>query len=447
MENMQRHSYGEGKSARVRPTDGDPHVALGGHRLKRKPIVHSRCVQVHVRDVVKQSVSILSSKSDAGEIPLVLIPEARSATSIFLEIPTGVYCLLQRFGKDVQGDVGPGLHLLPSWYRIAYVVTKQSCCYDAPVQNCPTADDVRVSVDVTLIFQIVDPHKFIYRLGAKNFDEFLSGTVEEAIRMLVRQETHQTVYSLRGERADVMLKMLNDKFIESGVTFHDCKVTAVWLPDILANSLEITTKMSKGMEKLKTANEYDFLQIRQDSEMQIEEIRRRQEQVLVAEAGRKRRAELEFEQRSVKAEENGEVAMIEANGKVEVDKLKCQTDLDRTKQEFTTWRITEIAKAESNSNSARIKADLMEEQAIIEASWKEEKMLNDAEVIKCEAAMEKEAIRNMAAKREHDLLIREKGILGQFATKGSFNLIGTPGDKLISAMLKGTFSQGSAARA
>lgn len=433
-------------SARVRPSGDDPHAVHGGHGLKRKPIVHSRCVQVHVKDVVKQSVSILSSKSNAGEIPLVLIPEARGAMSLFLEIPTGVWTLLQRFGKDVETDIKPGLHLLPAWYRIAYVVTKQSCCYDAPVQNCPTADDVRVSVDVTLIFQIVEPHKFIYRLGAKNFDEFLSGTVEEAIRMLVRQETHQTVYALRGERADVMLKMLNDKFIESGVTFHDCKVTAVWLPDVLANSLEITTKMGKGMERLKTANEYEFLQIRQESEMQIEEIRRRQEQVLVAEAGRKRRAELEFEQRSVKAEENGEVAMIEANGKVEVDKLRTQTDLDRTKKQFTTWRITEIAKAEANSNASKIKADLMEEQAIIEASWKEQKMLDDAEVIKCEAVMEKEAIRNLAAKREHDLLIREKGILGQFAAKGSFNLIGTPGDKLVNAMLKGTFSQAVVAR-
>jgi len=416
----------------------------GGHGLKRVPLVHSRCVQVHVKDVVSQSVSILSSKSTSGEIPLVLIPAARPASSLFMQIPTGVYCLLQRFGKDIP-EIKPGLHLLPSWYRIAYVVSKQSCCYDAPVQSCPTADDVRVSVDCTLIFQVTDPHKFIYRLGAKNFDEFLSGTVEEAIRMLVRRETHASVYALRGERADVMMKMLNDKFTESGVTFHDCKVTGVWLPEVLANSLEITTKMSKGMELLQTSNEFECVCIRQDSEMQIEEIRRRMEQVLVGEAGRKRRAELEFEQRSVKAEEEGEVAMILARGKVETDKFRETANLDRTKMRLETYRVTEVAKANVSANASKIQADLGEEQAVITAAWQEQKMLHDAEVTKAEAGMELEAIKHLAAKREHDLLMREKGILGQLASKGSFNLIGTPGDKLVSAMLKGTFSEGSGA--
>ena len=42
------------------------------------------------------------------------------------------------------------------------------------------------------------------------------GTVDDAIRMLVRREDHKTVYSLRGERADLMLKLLNDKFLETG---------------------------------------------------------------------------------------------------------------------------------------------------------------------------------------------------------------------------------------
>lgn len=417
------------------------HIVKGGHHVKRKPVVHSRCVQVHCKDVVKNAVSILSSKSEAGEIPLVLIPEARNTLSLFMEVPSGVYCLAQKFGKDV-GVLSPGFHFLPAYWRIAYVVTQQSCCYDAPVLSCPTADDVRISVDVVLIFKIADPGKFIYRLGAKNFDEFLSGTVDEAIRMLVRQETHKTVYELRGgERASMMLKMLNDKFLESGVTFSDVKVTSVWLPEQLAGPLEITTKMSKGMEKLITANEFEMLQIRMDSEMQIEEIRRRQEQTLVNEAGRKRRAELEFEQRSVKAEEEGSVAMIQAKGKVEVDQLKTETDLARTKMRLETWRVQQLADAESKAAAEKMKADLEEEAAVIAASWQEEKMIMDAEVTKYEADAEQEAIKGMAAKREHDYLLREKQILRDLATKGEFNLIGTPGDRLVGAMLKGTFSR------
>jgi hypothetical protein len=52
-------------------------------------------------------------------------------------------------------------------------------------------------------------------------------------------------------------------------------------------------------------------------------------------------------------------------------------------------------------------------------------------------------IKNLAAKREHDLLMREKSILCQLADKGNFNLIGTSGDKLVNAMLQGTFDEGS----
>jgi len=290
----------------------------------------------------------------------------------------------------------------------------------------------------------VDPQKFVYGLGAKNFDEFLSGTVDEAIRMMVRQENHKTVYELRsGKKTDMMLNMLNDKFVHGGVKFHDVKVTSVWLPHALANSWEVTTKMDKGMEKATTAHEFDTLQIRQESEMQLEEIRRRQEQTLVTEAGKKRRAELEKEQRNVKAEEEGSVAMLLAEGKVDVDKLKTKTDLERTKMRLETWRVKELAEAESKAQAKKIAADMEEEHAVIQAGWQEEKMLQDAEVTKTEAEMEKEAMQNLAKKRQFDLMMREKGILKQLASKGSFNLIGTPGDKLIQAMLSGSFSESS----
>lgn len=381
---------------------------------------------------------MFNSRSAAGEIPLVLIPTHRSNCSIMMSVPTGVYCLMQRFGKDI-GEAVPGLHMLPSYYRIAYVVTAQACTYDAPVFECPTSDDVRVNVDVVILFQIKDPSNFIYRLGAKNFDEFLSGTVDEAIRMLVRQEDHRTVYSLRGDRADLMLKILNDKFNEMGVHFIEAKITGVWLPDLLAGYLERTTKMDKAMQKQKRQTEYEMLQISQESEMQIEEIRRRQEQVLVTEAGRKRRAELEFEQRSVKAEEDGAVAMVQAQGKVEVQKLTTNTELNRTKMKMETVRTTEVATAQSNKNSKMIAADLEQEEEEIKAAWQMDKMICEAEVTKAEASAEAEASLHLAAKREHEKNMREKGILQGLAEKGRFNLIGTPGDRIITAMMKGTF--------
>jgi len=249
--------------------------------------VHSRCVQVRSSDVCSEAVSIFSNKGKNGEIPLVIIPSPRSALSIMMQIPSGCSCLLQKFGQDI-GEGMPGLHFYPAYYRIAYVVTKQSNTYDAPVQNCPTSDNVRVSIDVVLVFHISNAHDFIYRLGAKNFDEFLSGTVDEAIRMEVRKINHKEIYNMRGEKADYMLTLMNDKFGPAGVRFTAVKITSVWLPDKLAYNLEETTKMEKGMDKLRRQNTFEMMEIKLGCDMALEEIKRRSEQVLVSEQGRKK---------------------------------------------------------------------------------------------------------------------------------------------------------------
>jgi regulator of protease activity HflC (stomatin/prohibitin superfamily) len=356
-----------------------------------------------------------------------------------MRVPSGVYCLVQRFGKDI-GEVPPGLNWLPAWYRIAYIVSKQSCTYDAPVLQCPTADDVRVAVDVVLVFAINDPTKFIYKLGAKNFDDFLSGTVDEAIRVMVRKETHATVYSLRGSGQDLMLKTLNEKFLESGVRFSDVKVTSVFLPDNLAECLETTTKLQVAMSRLVRQNEYEMLEIKLESEMAIEEIRRKCEQVLVAESGRKRRAELEFEQRSVKAEEDGRVILIQSEGKADAEEVEIKARKDRTKLQFETLQVTEVAKAQAAAGATKVEADHEQERALIEADYKQAEMEYEAGVLRAHASYEKDAYRLLVRKRRHEYELKEKQILAELAETGKFNLIGTSGDKMVQAMMSGTFS-------
>lgn len=356
---------------------------------------------------------------------------------MMMSVPAGVACLAQRFGKDI-GALSPGLQCKPPWYRIAYIVSQQACCYDAPVMSCPTSDDVRVSVDVTLVFQITDASSFIYRLGAKNFDEFLTGTVDEAIRNLVRSFDHKNVYAMRGDKTDHMLQLLNDKFQHAGVTFHDAKITSVWLPDQLANAVEITTKLEKGMDKRIVENEFEMEKIRLQSVMDVENINRRQEQVKVAEAGRKRRSELEHDQRVIKVEEEGKVAMIVADGQVQVAQKRVDTELMLTKTKLETWKLKELAEAHAKALELKAKADHEEEVAQIEALAKLEKMNSEAEIITCDAAVEAETWEHKKAMREHELLLKEKGILSNFAEKGAFNLIGTPGDRLVNSVLAGS---------
>jgi len=410
------------------------------HTRRKGPVTHSRCVQVRVQDVCREALSVLSTKGKQGEIPLVLIPSLRPTFSLMMSVPDGVFCLGQRFGRDI-GVINPGLAIKPSFIRISHVVSKQSCTYDAPVKLCPTSDDVRVNIDVVVILQITNPQPFIYKLGARNFDEFLSGTVDEGIRMLVRGETHRTVYDLRGDKAQVLLQILNDKFDKLGVRFSDVKITSVELPDELSECLEITTKMAKAMEKLTRQNEFEMMQIQQESEMTIEEIKRKSEQVVVTEAGRKRREELKFEQASVETEMDGKVALIEAQTVCDVKNLETRAQLNRTKKQLETWRIAELSRANANATKVKVGAERESEEALIEGSWQEEQMICEAEATKHEAAAEADASSCLIEKRKHELDMREKDILMRLSAAGNFNLIGTTGDSLVNALMTGSFSQ------
>jgi len=215
-----------------------------------------------------------------------------------------------------------------------------------------------VSVDIVIIFSIKDPKQFVYRMGAAYFDQLLSAACEEGIRMLVRNcyassvdkaaktaaevavmgqdgeegmpkkmdstknldeeeenmpdENRQSVITLKGTRAEKLFTLLNDKFDGCGVHFSDCKVTGVWLPDELSQSLESVTEMRKKFEKQIKGHDFEMMKIQQESEMTLEEIRRKNEQIVVTENGKKKRAEIEREQRVVKSEEQRKVACIEA---------------------------------------------------------------------------------------------------------------------------------------
>eukprot|EP01084_Bolivina_argentea_P141953 249417_1 len=168
----------------------------------------------------------------ADTVPLVLSPDDRYSCSCLLQVPSGVYCVKHKWGDDYDEKnlAQAGLTCLPSWYRIAYCVTPQSCTYNAPVKSCPTEDNVMVDCDLTLVFMIdpaVDDVKnFVYNLGAHRFNEFLAAATEEGIRQLVRQTPHHKIYELRGGNlVRSMLDELNDKFKKFGVTFTKAAIT------------------------------------------------------------------------------------------------------------------------------------------------------------------------------------------------------------------------------
>lgn len=416
--------------------------------MKRDSIksVHSRCIQQDINSI-SEAVSRFSEKNERGEIPLVLIPAHRSpfsGTGWWLTIPTGCYCLMQRFGKDV-GLAPPGGSLKPPFYRIAYIVTQQSCTYNAPVLECPTSDNVRVGVDMVITFMIRDPSKFVYKLGAVHFDQLLTGAVDEGIRLLVRSQSHQTVRTLRGNRADSMLASLNEKFAESGVVFSNCTITAVVLPEQLEESLEKTTAMRKAMEKTTREHEFEMGEIQRKSQLELEGLKRNHEQAIVKENGNKKMAELNREKGLVKAEELLSTARIEGAQQAQVLKMETTAKCERTKVEMERSRVEQISKAEADAEARRVGADIQYEKAQMNAEVEKQRYIGEAEAIKLDSQAEAKASQHLTHKRKHELEMREKDVIMKLAQKANYSLVGPPGDRLVDGMMVGTLGGGAAA--
>jgi len=82
---------------------------------------------------------------------------------------------------------------------------------------------------------------FVFHMGAERLDAYLSFQVEESIRGLVYDVTHDRVNDLRSEFAADMLSVLQAKVERFGIEIVNVKVTDVALPRELQARLESTT--------------------------------------------------------------------------------------------------------------------------------------------------------------------------------------------------------------
>lgn len=162
-----------------------------------------------------------------------------------LDIPSGVITLGQVWGAH-DGVLDPGMKCCWCKHRrIAAMITMNSIRYDAPIRNCPTKDNVRVSIDISLTFKIgpgeEDCKSFVYQLGATRLDEMLAAESEEAIRNFVHTVRLRQIQDIKGEIAQTLLSDLNRKFNEFGVFFENVQIMSIKIPQELQDALSETT--------------------------------------------------------------------------------------------------------------------------------------------------------------------------------------------------------------
>ena len=213
--------------------------------------VKSNLVQRHVW--LTSSANEVFAERGHTDQAIVIVPDTPRCPQLYFTVPAGPYVLWQSWGQN-KGLLSPGLKCcwMP-WNRVSHIVTKAAITYDAPAYNVPTADNVMVEVDVSITFSISGGEDaaadFVYKIGARNFNDYLSSKIEEAIRGLVYGVTHNKVNDLREEFAITMLENLKSKFMVFGVRMMNVKVTDVKLPSELQHRLEKTTAFQTKIEE------------------------------------------------------------------------------------------------------------------------------------------------------------------------------------------------------
>ena len=80
---------------------------------------------------------------------------------------------------------------------------------------------------------------FVYNISINQLNEQLEAAITERLRVLVREKTHLEVYQIKGkEHTGEMLDFLNRMFHNKGLQFSSIIITAIRLPNDIAQPLD-----------------------------------------------------------------------------------------------------------------------------------------------------------------------------------------------------------------
>ncbi|DAZ95485.1 TPA: hypothetical protein N0F65_001965 [Lagenidium giganteum] len=376
-----------------------------------------------------------NAKVEDGNIPIVLIPRYPMLFHFFLQIPSGVWVLKQKWNAHT-GMMDPGLKLFwPAWNRISHIVTKQAVTYSNPVKFCPTLDNVMVDIDISISFQIgpteEDAVRFVYSLGAHRFDELLYSLTEEAIRGLVHSVRHDQVHDLREDFALGMKKDLNHKLSEYGVFIHNVKVTNVDLPKFLSNTLEETTAFKTKMEEQEKNHENRLRILLNEETQKLTALQKENDRAIQDLLAVKARAIIHRDEMRTTAEAKAQVTIAEHmsacdNRIKEAEGYKQDAVATATAQAVKrkAMPLVELSNLQKDFeqyvNVAKIKRD-----AVVKAAERE------AAKIQANADAEANSAANLVEKRNYDYMKKKLELETKLAATVPMVISGKNGDDLI----------------
>jgi len=374
---------------------------------------------------------------EGGNQPIVLIPKKRKGAKMFLTIPAGCACIVERNGIKL-GEWPAGRHKADWRHRVAFVVTQHTCTYNYTVPDCATRDDVMARVDLTLVFNIDKATTFVYKIGATHFNEMLKAVAEEALRGLVRSIDHTSIYELRSSAADQLLSVLNRTFKEFGVLFVSTTVTNVSLPADLSQCLEEASKIDSQINEAARSQEFKLKQLNDKAELEMREITVENERLDADLIATRERLAIEKDAKVAETVAASERIIVKERQEAESAKVKANAALRDEQTRARNEVEKRLQKAEQDGKQQKLDMEKWAAGQLVVAESELQQAISDAKILKMEADSEAAAVSELRSKREYELQLEALKAIETLAASGKLVLAGSSGQQLLDALVSGS---------
>lgn len=375
------------------------------------------------------------------ETPLVMVP-SDICCCCWVIVPRGFCAIVASYGEYV-GQWRAGFHWCPPWVGITHLVPQCRFVYDTPVKECPTADNVMVTIDVTLLCHVMDAEQhiknFAYKCGPEPLNQMLKAFQEDEVRGMARKRRYDEIYDLMDANQDKQLQNvkagLNAKFNDYGFEVIGIAVTNVHLPRDFASNLSETTVWGTKNDYEQLKQEYEILTIEHD-ERERKQKQLKKEELELLESGLKHHlANEQATLAKIKAETSKILAMIREEQKAQVLSINADGDLEvaqiKAKEKMELDILVSTGQAESEK--IKVEQSVYTVQAVANAD--EVCAGNSAKVIQLEAEAEGVAAEQLAPKREYDLKMNNLQVLKSMANNRQVAISGNNTDNMVAQLL------------
>merc|ERR1719499_791573 len=318
--------------------------------------------------------------------------------------------------------------------------------YDTPVKECPTLDNVMVTIDITIVFHISPQDdtlmKFAFRLGPEGLDGMLQQVQQDSVWAMVRQRKYDEVYDLMNAAHDEALlgtmKELNNSFSDYGVEITAMAVTNVHLPHSISEDMAQTTIYHNQDEYHKLNQQHQLLVIEND-EKEKKEKQLMKEKLEQHEAECKKRLAAEHSKlqlikaetkkilSEIKEQENADVVKIDAEGRLKA------SEIDRKKN----VQLAQIkARGEAEGEQLRVEARAYVTKTLATADAEVAKL--KAEALSVLAQAESQAAEGLSSKRMYDEKMRQLNVIQALSHNSDVAIAGHTKDHMVTQLLSST---------